>query len=173
VVLDSNTTTTTKALPSSINLGPLLYLVYTADLPTSPQSTTATFANDTAVVAMDSDPAIASQKLQTGLLAIQDWFKKWRIKAKKSKLIHVTFTTRRETCPPVHINSVQLPPEEDVKYLELHLNRRLIWHKHIVGASHMSDNRQMSVAMQRLVDLISMVTNSTLLHNNTVTLLLA
>jgi hypothetical protein len=28
-----------------------------------------------------------------------------------------------------------------------------------VGASHMSDNRQMSVAMQRLVDLISMVTN--------------
>jgi hypothetical protein len=42
-----------------------------------------------------------------------------------------------------------------------------------VGASHMSDNRQMSVAMQRLVDLISMVTNSTLLRNNTVTLLLA
>jgi hypothetical protein len=37
----------------------------------------------------------------------------------------------------------------------------------------MSDNRQMSVAMQRLVDLISMVTNSTLLRNNTVTLLLA
>jgi hypothetical protein len=27
--------------------------------------------------------------------------------------------------------------------------------------------RQMSIAMQRLVDLISMVTNSTLLHNNT------
>jgi hypothetical protein len=42
-----------------------------------------------------------------------------------------------------------------------------------VGASHMSDNRQMSVAMQQLVDLISMVTNSTLLRNNTVTLLLA
>jgi hypothetical protein len=37
----------------------------------------------------------------------------------------------------------------------------------------MSDNRQMSVAMQRLVDFISMVTNSTLLRNNTVTLLLA
>jgi hypothetical protein len=37
----------------------------------------------------------------------------------------------------------------------------------IVGASHMSNNRQMSVAMQRLVDFISMVTNSTLLRNNT------
>jgi hypothetical protein len=42
--------------------------------------------------------------------------------------------------------------------------------KEYVGASHMSDNRQMSVAMQRLVDLISMVTNSMLLCNNTVTL---
>jgi hypothetical protein len=37
----------------------------------------------------------------------------------------------------------------------------------------MSDNRQMSVSIQRLVDFILMVTSSTLLRNNTVTLLLA
>jgi hypothetical protein len=36
-----------------------------------------------------------------------------------------------------------------------------------MGTSHMSDNQQMSVAMQRLVDFISMVTNSTLLRHNT------
>jgi hypothetical protein len=36
----------------------------------------------------------------------------------------------------------------------------------------MSDNRQMSIAMQRLVDFIIMVTNSMLLRNNTVMLLL-
>jgi hypothetical protein len=100
-------------------------------LPTSPEYTTATFADDTAVVTMDSDPAIASQKLQTDLLAIQNWFKKWRMEANESKSIHVTFTTLRETCPPVHINNVQLPQEEDVKYLGLHLDRRLTWHKHI------------------------------------------
>jgi hypothetical protein len=33
--------------------------------------------------------------------------------------------------PPVHINSVQLPQEDDVKYIGLHLDRRLTWHKYI------------------------------------------
>jgi hypothetical protein len=51
--------------------------------------------------------------------------------ANESKSIHVTFTTRIETCLLVHINNVQLPREEDVKYLVLNLDRRLTWHKHI------------------------------------------
>jgi hypothetical protein len=80
---------------------------------------------------MDSDSAIASQKLQTDILAIQNWFKKWRMKSNESKSIHVTFTTRRETCLPVHINNVQLLQKEDVKYLGIHLDKRLTWLKHI------------------------------------------
>jgi hypothetical protein len=36
-----------------------------------------------------------------------------------------TFTTR-----PVHINDVQIPQENHVKYLGLYLDRRLTWHTH-------------------------------------------
>jgi hypothetical protein len=52
------------------------------------------------------------------------------MKVNGCKLIHVTFTALKETCPPVHINNVQLPQEE-VKYYGLHFDRRLTWHKHI------------------------------------------
>jgi hypothetical protein len=56
-------------------------LLYSADLPTSIESTTVISAYDIAVLAMDSDPGIASQKLQTKPGTIQKWLKGWRIKA--------------------------------------------------------------------------------------------
>jgi hypothetical protein len=64
-----------RAYPKAVSYDPLLYLLYTENLPTSQESKTANFVNDTAVVVTDSDPAIASQKLQTDLLAIENWFK--------------------------------------------------------------------------------------------------
>jgi hypothetical protein len=39
-------------------------------------------------------------------------------------------STKRDM-PPVHINNVQLPKKEDIKYLGIHFDRRLTWHKHI------------------------------------------
>jgi hypothetical protein len=56
------------------------------------------------------------KKLQTSLLAIQRWLTKWRLKANGTKSTHVTFTTCRATCPPVHIYN-ELPQAEEVKYL--------------------------------------------------------
>jgi hypothetical protein len=43
----------------------------------------------------------------------------------------IGLTLHEETCPLVHINNVQRPQKEDVKYLRLYLDRRLTWHKHI------------------------------------------
>jgi hypothetical protein len=48
-----------------------------------------------------------------------------------SKSTHVTFTTHRATCPGVNIYNEQFSQTEEVKYLGLHLDRRLYWHNHI------------------------------------------
>lgn len=90
-----------------------------------------TFADDTAVMAVDEHPNLALFKLQNSLDKISAWLKDWRIKANKTKSIQVTFTTKRESCQLMKLNETQIPQAEEAKYLGLHLDRHLTWKKHI------------------------------------------
>jgi hypothetical protein len=72
-----------------------------------------------AILATHEDPAVASMKLQATINGIHDWAKKWRIKVNQIKSTHITrtFTLRNQTCPTVHMDNVDLPQKNEVKYL--------------------------------------------------------
>jgi len=53
------------------------------------------------------------------------------MKANEAKSVQVTFTLNKMTCPPVKLYNEYLPQADEVKYLGIHLDRRLTWHKHI------------------------------------------
>ena len=71
-------------------LGPLLYTIYTSDLPTSIHTVISTFADDTAIVTVDQNPNTASKNLQDHLSSVGVWLRKWRIKVNQAKSIHVS-----------------------------------------------------------------------------------
>jgi hypothetical protein len=122
-----------SGVPQGSVLGPVLYLLFTADLPSTQYTTVGTFADDTAILASHDQPDQASHYLQQHLLLVETWLKKWRIRANETKSVHVTFTLRRKpaTCPPVRLNNIQLVQQPDTKYLGIHLDSKLTWRKHI------------------------------------------
>jgi hypothetical protein len=87
----SNCHVVRSGVPQDSILGPLLYLLFTADQPTTESTTIATFADDTGPLAVHPDPAIASQHLQRHLSLLHDWFAVWKIyinPAKSARYLH-------------------------------------------------------------------------------------
>jgi hypothetical protein len=80
---------------------------------------------------MHENPDIASAYLQLHLDQMTDWYKKRRVKINSSKSVHITFTLKLRLCPNVFINNTPIPTSSTVKYLGVHLDKRLTWSKHI------------------------------------------
>ena len=136
-------------VPQGSVLGPVLYLLYTADLPTTDKVTTSTFADDTAIMFSHINPQTASRELQEHLDKIANWLRIWRIKVNETKSTHITFTLNKRTCPLVKLNNVTIPQQTHVKYLGLHLDRRLTWRKHVE-----SKRNQIKIKMSKMYWLI-------------------
>ena len=61
-----------SGVPQGSILGPLLYTIYTTDIPQSNKTIISTFADDTAIFTTRPDPTIASANLQDHLHSIEN-----------------------------------------------------------------------------------------------------
>lgn len=127
----SNIYSINSGVPQGSVLGPLLYTLYTSDIPTTQDTYLGTFADDTVILCRHKNPNIASARLQAHIDLLQNWLHKWRIKVNETKSTHVTYTLKRSACPPVQLNNIQIPQANEARYLGLHLDSRLTWKNHI------------------------------------------
>lgn len=118
-------------VPQGSVLGPVLYLLYTCDIPEVEDITIATFADDTAIMAIEESHEAATEKVQLAINKVLVWTKKWRIKLNETKSIHIDFTNKKEQHFPVYINNQQIPYANTAKYLGMSLDAKLRWKAHV------------------------------------------
>lgn len=127
----SNTFPIKAGVPQGSILAPTLYNLFTADIPHSNITNLATFADDTCITSSDPDINSAINKLQMHLNELETWFNQWKIKVNENKSSHITFTLGLKVSPPLTLNNNIIPIENSVKYLGIHLDKRLTWATHI------------------------------------------
>ena len=108
-------------------LGPVLYLLYTSDLPLPVRTTVATFADDAAIMEVGDDVAEATAKLQRAADEINNWSRQWLVNLNEDKSTHINVTNKR--CPPIPIiiNGKSIPYSQTAKYLGMTLDAKLRW----------------------------------------------
>lgn len=120
-----------SGVPQGSILAPLLYSLFTSDIPTDTDTLLASYADDTVILSSSENSNDVSLNLQHHVTKLEEWFLDWRIKINPTKSTHVTFTLRKQTCPSVFMYGSAIPFSHKVRYLGLHIDRRLTWNTHI------------------------------------------
>jgi len=80
-----------------------------ADIPKTPNTIMATYADDTAILSAGNDPVETVHCLQTHLNLKDKWSSNWKIKINPDKSIYVPFTLKKSIPPSI-------PKEYQSKY---------------------------------------------------------
>lgn len=118
-------------VPQGSVLGPLLYLLFTSDIPAVENNMIATFADDTAIMAVSKNYEESVNKVQNALCRIESWTKKWKIKLNENKSVHVDFTNQKIGHFQLFINNQVIPHADTAKYLGMTLDAKLRWKAHV------------------------------------------
>lgn len=158
----------TAGVPQGSPLSATLFNIFTADFPTTPNTTTALFADDSAILASNKCIMTAAKNLQEELNNITLWAEKWKIKLNPNKCTAKIFTlcTVNTLPPPLKIfdQTIKwLPKNKPIKYLGLLLDTKLTWTNHI--------NEKINQANQRLYKLYPLINKTTTLKTKCTLLL--
>lgn len=123
----SEETSITSGVPQGSVLGPLLFLLYTCDLPTGMSSKISLFADDAKLY---NNPLINQADLQNDLIKLEKWATDWKmiINASKCSVLHIGKTNPQAI---YLLNGVQVRKDKSARDLGVTITSDLKWEVHI------------------------------------------
>lgn len=122
-------------VPQGSPLSPILYNLYTSDIPKSRGTRLALYADDTGILATGKNPTRVRAALQLHLNAINTWLQKWKIKINPNKTQATIFSRQRSRRPPepIVLEGTRIPWGDTLKYLGVLLDKKLTWGPHLTS----------------------------------------
>jgi len=133
--VNSNIQNLTTGVPQGSVLGPLLFIIYTNDLPnTLTHSKCILFADDTTIFYSSKNLNELFNNIKSDLNVVTDWFKANKLTLNISKTNYILFSRSRNTnfiIPPIIIGNEQIQKVAHIKFLGIIIDEKFDWHKHI------------------------------------------
>ena len=129
-------------VPQGSVLGPLLFIIYTNDLPNSLTHTSAIlFADDTTIFTKSSDIASLYEQVNYDLNSLHDWFKTNKLSLNVNKTNYMLFGNTANTQPDSNIHKIligtdEIMPKKSVKFLGITIDDHLNWKDHIISVKN-------------------------------------
>lgn len=160
-----STTRHSKAgVPQGSPLSPLIYIIYTSDIPKPNSATThlSIYADDTAIIQTSKSIPFLTSRLKSTYKTTQEWLKKWKIKTNdaKTQLICISRKRTRPTTP-LTIDNQRIEWKPKIKYLGVTFDKRLTWKEHI------TDKRNIAIGTYKRLYPILKAQNSLSIRNKT------
>ena len=98
--MEYNLISVSAGVPQGSLLGPVLYNIYTSDIPELPaDACLAFYADDTAILVKGRNTKQITRKLQSYLKIFTTWLATWKIKANDTKTQVILFPYKNSTLP--------------------------------------------------------------------------
>ena len=119
-------------VPQGAVLSPLLFNLYIADIPKSPNTSISLFADDIAVFSAHRNVKYAYCNLIKHITSLERWFLKWRIKINVAKSCVVPYSWKKHILlPEVKLYDEIIQRKNTAKYLGILLDKKLLFKEHI------------------------------------------
>ena len=122
-------------VPQGSVLGPLLFILYSNDIPNSLTYCQAIlFADDTTVYLTGDNLQTMHDKVNTDLYTLNDWFRANQLSVNSSKTKYILFSKYGNVLTHgmfLHIDNEHLERVKAAKFLEIHIDEHLTWEHHV------------------------------------------